>query len=413
MNLEAVIKSYRKFIVTGSPLVISQILNSLIAFVSAILLGHFLPKEVFGEYKYLLSLFTIFSYFYLSGYSTVIVREIANKNFGSYLTISKKVIYSSLCGTLLAFVGAVYYFVNDNISLSLSLIIISFFIPLNNYFNLYSAFLAGQQNFKAVSISQTSINFACAIVLVIASLFAVTPNILLFLYYLTFVISCYLASRFYIRTQIRKIEKRSEETLINKKYAINLSIMNIANVAGQQIDKLIVFHFLGPVQLAILFFAESLPMQVKNLQKVLFSVLIPKFAKDDRNITSLKTQVVLLTMIMSLVIVIYILIAPFAFKILFPKYTDSVFISQVYSVSLLFSPTAYLLGNYFIARAHTKKLYIMTFSFAVLSIVFNYIFIGLYGIIGASYAAIATNFIYILILLFLYRRLIISKSIEQ
>lgn len=402
IRLSVIISNYKEILTTGSPLALSQILNSVISFLSAVLLGYLLPKDIFGEYKYLLSLFAILSYFSMSGYGTIIIREVANNNSGIYGAAFNKVLISSFFGSILAIIGALYYFTQGNTALCLGLLIISFFIPLNNSFNLYSSFLSGKQNFKAQSISQTSINFLCAMSLVIVSYVFPSPNLLLFTYYLVFVFGCYYVSKIYIKKDLLISSVSISEQ--NKESAWHLSVINVIGVLSQQIDKLITFHFLGPIQLAVLFFAEAIPLQIKNMQKVVFSVLIPKFASSKNKIESLKVQLVFLSIIMMIFILIFIEMAPYIYKYIFPKYLDSVRTSQVYAISLIFIPSIYLLNNYFTAKAHIKKLYITTIFSGLSSLVFNFYFISKYGTLGAAYSAIITNIAYLILLMILYKR---------
>jgi O-antigen/teichoic acid export membrane protein len=55
----------------------AQIVNSLAVFGLSIILTKFLPREVFGKYKYILSLGSILAGFVFSGYYTAITQSVA------------------------------------------------------------------------------------------------------------------------------------------------------------------------------------------------------------------------------------------------------------------------------------------------------------------------------------------------
>ena len=80
------------YIAKGSSwLFLSQIVLGLISFLTLLIFSYFLPKEVFGTYRYVLSFVSILAIFALPGINTAINRTIARNFHGSFDIGLKKI----------------------------------------------------------------------------------------------------------------------------------------------------------------------------------------------------------------------------------------------------------------------------------------------------------------------------------
>jgi O-antigen/teichoic acid export membrane protein len=118
------------FLNGGFWLVLAQVINSLASFVVAVVLGHIISKETFGEYRYLISLMSILSLVAISGYNIVITQIVAQGDDSIWWRGVKKTFFSSFLGSFVAFVAAFYYGTHGNIPLSNGFIVIGLGLPL-------------------------------------------------------------------------------------------------------------------------------------------------------------------------------------------------------------------------------------------------------------------------------------------
>jgi O-antigen/teichoic acid export membrane protein len=160
--------------------------------------------------------------------------------------------------------------------------------------------------------------------------------------------------------------------------------MNLLSTVAQQVDKLVVFHYLGAADLAVYSFASALPEQVKNLFGGITTLALPKFV--ERPFAEIRknfwNRLWLFTGGITLIALAYIFVAPFVFDLLFPAYRDAVWFTQLYALSLI--PIGNALPTT-VLQAHkaNRELYILN----VLSPVFQ---IGILIFLTASYGLTGT-----------------------
>jgi O-antigen/teichoic acid export membrane protein len=163
--------------------------------------------------------------------------------------------------------------------------------------------------------------------------------------------------------------------------------MGILTTFTGNIDQLFLFHYVGAVEVAIYNFATGVLDQSKGPLKALDTMIQSRFAsQESRSIRDSMRNKMFWLFIASLIsVVVYIVAAPYIYKILFPAYTDAVLYSQVYALSLLatfLSPA----GSFLSAKKRVKAQYISNIVVSIgqiLSIVIGIIYWGLWGLIGA------------------------------
>jgi O-antigen/teichoic acid export membrane protein len=78
----------------------------------------------------------------------------------------------------------------------------------------------------------------------------------------------------------------------------------------------------------------------------------------------------------------YILLAPYVFEILFPKYVDAVFYTQLIAVSFLFFPKK-IIGTVLNAHARTRELYLNSLLTPCVQLALAVTLTPMWGITGA------------------------------
>lgn len=375
----------------------AQLINALVIFVLAIALANILTQETYGTYKYILSIAGLFGSITLSGLGSALSRAVAKGFEGEFVRSIKLNLKWETMILIAGILGAYYYYLNGNNTLALGLLIIGIFSPLKDSAELYPAYLAGKRDFKSLGLFSAFRAMTTSIWLLGTILLTKNPILIVASYFLIHTIVNSALSLWVLKSK-RPNNLLSNETISLAKHT---SIMNNLAVFSDTIDNVLIFHYFGPAQLAIYNFSIAIPNQLGGLMKSISTLAMPKFVNQDKSEfqrTMFHKSILVLLFGLGLAI-LYILIAPFIFRIFFPQYIDSVPYSQVYSIVLLFSaalPVAFL-----DAQIAIRQKYIATISsniFKIVAIFFGLYYFGLWGlIIGrvvSKIYAVSTAFIF-------------------
>lgn len=139
-------------------------------------------------------------------------------------------------------------------------------------------------------------------------------------------------------------------------------------------------------------FAQTPIAQLKLLNEIPVKLAIPKLS--TRSLAELKKtlprKVFLLVGIMAVIVVSYIAVAPFVFKLLFPKYVGAVIYTQILALSLVLAPGS-IFSDALAAHMKKKELYISQAILPTLKIALLFLLLPLFGIWGAIWAAIISQ----------------------
>jgi O-antigen/teichoic acid export membrane protein len=103
------------------------------------------------------------------------------------------------------------------------------------------------------------------------------------------------------------------------------------------------------------------------------------------------------------VVIVYILAAPFIFRVLYPTYQDSaVRLSQIFSLSLLYFPSN-LFGLGLLKQRAIKSIYQVNGIYATATVLSLIILIPTFGLIGAILARIVSRTAQVTIQIFLFK----------
>jgi len=385
----------------GFWLTLGQAISLGAAFLLAVAFANLLDPTVYGNYKYLLSLFGTLEIFSLVGMKTAVSQASARGFEGSFYTGFKIQLKWGVLGSLAAIGGAGYYWFRGNEILVIPLLLAAVFLPLMNASRIYTSFLGGRKLFNF----QTKYNIYIQLIsagIMIGTLF-LTKNIF-------WLIAAYLMSStflnyfFYLLTKF-KFQPNKNEDAKTLNYAKHLSLIEVISSIGSYLDKILLFNFVGSAQLAIYSFASLLPEQINNITQNINTLAFPKLAsKSPEEIkATIMKKLLKLSFLTALIIVLYIIIAPYFYKIFFPQYSNAVFYSQILIFSLISLPTS-LLGTVFGAKIMKKELYSLKLVVNFSRIALFFILIPLYGIWGVIFAGLGAQVISSVFTLFLFKR---------
>lgn len=381
---------------------ISSAASSIFSISLVLVIANYLPKETYGAYKYIMSLSGALAFLTFSGMNTAVTQAVANGHDGvlNYaLKFQLKWNFIFFAGSSLV---ATYYFLQENMTVAVPLIILGLVFPLISAFNTFGSFLIGKKDFKRLALWGIAVSAIYNLAMIGAILIFEDTIFLVLAYSAGHLLPIIY---FYFRTvQLYKPPRQDlEEEKKLVKYGAHLSFMNIFSNLSQYVDKITVFHFLGPVELATYGLALAIPERIKGYSKAYSAIILPRLSskdmKDIKPVFYKRTfQGIVIGAFISLA---YITIAPILFRLFLPKYLESVHYSQILSLSLIITVPASYMAGVFYSQKMLKTIYLSSTTAHVtriiLFILFGYLW-GVWGVIYASLLVYVLGFFYNIIL---------------
>ncbi|OGG55281.1 hypothetical protein A3D62_00965 [Candidatus Kaiserbacteria bacterium RIFCSPHIGHO2_02_FULL_49_11] len=372
----------------GSWLTLGQGVGTLTGLALAIGFANLLPKEVYGNYSFALALAGVIGAFTLTGMRTAITQAVARGYDGVLETGFWLSMKWSVFMVVAALAAALYYFLQENDSLAISLLIIGAFSPLLISSALYSGFLNGKKDFKTGTIFNI-FTHAIPAALLLTTIFLTDNVVLIVLSY--FVGNTGVNAFFYVMT-MRKYRPTRHIDPSTISYSKHLSFLNILSTAADYLDKILIFHYVGAAQLAIYAFAIALPTQLRGLLRNINSLLLPRFAEGEKETVQkgLREKIFWTGCVSTISVGMYIVAAPFIYRLFFPQYLDSVFYSQLFSLIIIPATMGIVSSAFLEAHREQKALYVTRIASPIIRIgllVSLGYFYGIVGIIAASIIA--------------------------
>lgn len=377
-------------------LMIGQGAASSSSLVLAIAFANLLPAEIYGTYKYILSVAAILTIPTLTGIGAALTQAIARGYEGSYTPALILRLKWGLLGTLGSLFLAGYYFLRGNTELALAFTLISPFIPLVEIFGMYSALFYGKKMFRESSLyfivnrAVYAIAILCTIVL--------TNN-------LYFVLAAYFIPLTCI--QLILLLRAAKKYPLNNnaephtlRTGVHLSFNGMVSYVSLYLDSILLFHYLGPIGVALYTFAAAPVKQIRASYKNVTTLTLPKLSeRSAKNIDSLLLE--RLGKLFGIGVVIagsYALVAPFVFSTFLPSYTDAVVYSQLLAGILALELPLVFLGSAVQSRLNVTPdfwLYLRNIPtiFFIVTAVFLTPVYGILGIIFSRYVATISSII--------------------
>jgi O-antigen/teichoic acid export membrane protein len=386
----------------GTYLNVNNVFNSVLGLISSIAFARLVSKEIYGDYRYILSFYSIFAIAALQGLDSAIIRGVA-KGAENTLHQSLKLRFKyGLFGGLASCVAGIYFFLNNNATFSVCFFIMGVFLPIIESTKTYSTYLEGKKRFdKEVKYGMiTQIFFNLAIITTIL----LTKN-LITLVLVYFTVNSFFGV-FYLYWTLKKIppNKTNDDETIS--YGKHLSLMNILGLISRQLDKILLFKFLGSVQLAIYSFAVSPIEQLRQPFSSIQRLALPKLSESNKeNIKkNLPKKIYKSLVFVSLAVIFYNLVASYAYHLFFPQYLDSIFYSRLFSLSLFIFPIT-LMAMALQAQMMKKQLYQLSIISPIFDIIALLILTPLFGILGVIIARLISYVFYAALVIFFFKRM--------
>jgi len=383
--------------------ILGRIFAFLASFFILLAFAWFATKEVFGAYQYIISIASMISLILLPGLDTALVRSVAKGKEKTFFLCEKEKLKFGFFALLIFFAISIWYFFRNNLELAISFFFAGIFLPLLAIFSLYLSFWYGKKRFDLQNKYFVFHNFLGALILILFIIFKPEIPSVIFGYFFGYTFSTFL---FWFLTR-KRINKNTQEEKEAISYGKHLTIMYIPGTISGHLDKVILWQFLGTVQVAIYSYALRV---VERLTELLpFSTLaFPKMAEKNLKEENIKKSIfdkfLKLFLISIPLAIFYILFSPFLFKIFFPAYQESISYSQVLALILIFSPFNFL-ATTFLAEAKKRELYILNFAPQILKIALFFILIPLFGIWGGVFSILISQAFFATLTLYFFKKL--------
>ena len=362
--------------------------------------ANLLPKSAFGTYQYFLSAAAVISAISLGGMGQAVARATAQGNEGVFRYAVHTQIKWGIIPFIISASIAGYYLLQGNLFFGLAFLMIGTFAPINTALSSFTGFLQGKKAFRHLFFTTIVWNVPYYAALILALFLTDLPVILLAV---SFVSQLAALSAIYI-SLVRSYRLNKVPDTQTTRYGKHLSVMGVLSIISAQADALLAFHLLGPVALATYSFASAVPDRLAGFFKFLSAAALPQYSKNSDSRIHLKSRKFLAAFVLILsLIVVYVLVAPYIFQLLFPQYMESIPYTQLYSISML-SIIGNILIAYLVARANIRNLYFYNIASPLIQIALLVIGILTLGLWGLVLAKVMSAFLLLIIAGLLVKR---------
>jgi O-antigen/teichoic acid export membrane protein len=364
----------------GFWLSVQQIVGMGVGLVLSLGMANLVPKESFGVYKYALSIDGILVALTLTGLGTALIPSVVRGFDGALWQAFVVYIKKSFLVFIVGLLGFIYYFINNNTTLSVAFLLIGSLSPIMRGGSLYGAFLQAKKDFQRKSFYGIIATTVVGATMLGTVFLTSNPAIMVAVYFAS---NTLINLSLFMRTNhIYNPDTRKKDPGLVK-YGLHLSLMEIIGYVASNIDKVIIFHYLGATQLAIYSFSMAPVEQLQSGKKMLSTLASPKVSARpfEELKKSTPSRAILLAVLGLGLAGVYSVFAPIFYKLLYPQYLESVIYSQIYSLTLV-AVSGTLFQEALLAHKKTKELYYHRTIIYIIQIVLFLSVLPRFGLMG-------------------------------
>lgn len=387
----------------GAWVTAGQVISSVAAFILSIFYANFLLPETYGVYRYVMSILAVLTVSSLSGMPGAVTQSVARDFEGSVTTALRVRIKWGIFGALAAFGIALYYFSNANTELGISFLIVAGFIPFMDSLNIYDALLIGRKKFDRSSQYQIINQLIATCMAAAAIYFTRNLYVILFAYVFSWTM---LRAISYLRViRIYKPNTNFDPSTI--RFGKDLSFINILGTVADYLDKILIFHFIGVVPLAVYTIATAPVEQIKSLlSRNITKLALPKYAEKSTEEVKAHVYKWILRISLGLVVItaMYAFAVPFLFDIFFRAYSGAIVYSQLFSLTII-STLVFLPLTALNAKVARKQLYSYEIISSIVQIGLLAALVSSTGLLGIILARILSSLFNVVLATLLLRKI--------
>ena len=205
---------------------------------------------------------------------------------------------------------------------------------------------------------------------------------------------------------LKKIELNDKFDPKSITYIKHLSLINAISYGVSYLNGIIIFHFLGPIQLAIYSIALAPSAQLQSFFGIIPELSLPKYTEtpiEEIKATIFK-KIRKAMVVCTLIMLVLIVIVPFFFRWFLPKYIDAIIYAQLLAIPLVWYPIA-LLSRVLQAKGATRFIYESCIIGSIIQLFVMFTSIYFFGLMGAVMGTIIYSIISFPILYYYFQKL--------
>ena len=405
----------------------SSILTKVFVLFGGVLIVRILSVDDYAIYTLInnaFSILTILGDFGVS--SAILLYLIESKNseekYNSYLKFGIRFgLISSIISALVIILSPFFYPYRSQLvkDYSVFLCFIPFFIVAINIIN---AILRANNDNKKYSLYQIVHVFShYAVIVPMCMIFGVFGSVFSqYVYYsITVVIGLFLVKKYINGKKIKKILLSKKEKFDFFKYSVAAQTVNLTNTLLYSIDIFVIGQLVVDSQeLSLYKVATIIPNALSFLPVCLMVYFVPLYVSHNKDIDWIKNnnkKLFKYGFIVYLIIsVILILSSKYIFLLLYgEEYVESMYAFIILVIGFLFNSTFKVpIGNIISALKYPVYNTIANVICLVCNLVFNYLFISIFGYIGAAITTTSINIISSILYLFMLKN-VLNKTMKK
>jgi len=316
--------------------------------------ANLLTPEQFGTYKYAIASAGFVATFTLNGLGAAVMRAVAQGKKNVVPAVVRTAIFWSIPASIATLGISFYYFAQGNSDLGY----IFLFIAISNTFatglGTTKGIWVGLGDFKTPAIYGIPRILVPFIIILLT--IVITKNVvwIVLAYFASSTIASWLGYLWMLRRL--KIHGSPEHVAETIRYGKQMSVLAFFQIGAGQIDQLLLWHFTTPATLALYALALGPMGEAKNLINNFLSVSFRKIASKTEEVLykTLTLRLWQMFWVCAVMTAGYIVLVPFLFTYLFPKYIDAILVSQILALSILLLPRG-LIDTFFVTHGQVKK----------------------------------------------------------
>ncbi len=371
--------------------IVNQIILSIGAFGTIVILSRFLNRDIFGEIRYIAAILAILSFFSLPGASSIVIQSASAIGKKRVVQIIKDQLQWGLIATAGALVFSLFYFLKGNVGLGYGFLVGGFFAPIANLYQMPGHLLAGLKHFKSKTFVDTAIMSAIILGAILGTLLTHNvPGTLLFYFGIQSIAT--LTFLFYTVKKTPDNDATDADEILDITHSRQLTIFQAPFTLLPALEKVFIFLLLGPSAFAVFTIAvlpiEHMRSAFRNLLQ--FSVL-PHFENEAKATLSLKKWLTTASILTVGGIAVLIIFIKIILPIFFPQYIEAMPFGHILILAIIPVPLQ-ILTLALIASRKIKDLFLYAGSLTTVNIVTFMALIPLFGLMGAVVAKVVTEF---------------------
>ncbi len=358
--------------------------------------ANLLSPEIFGTYKYVLAAASLVAAFSLNGFSSALMRAVAQGKKNVVPAVVRSATIWNIPASIVTFGVSIYYFSQGNSDLGFAFLFIAVSNATINGLGSTKGVWASVGNFKTPALAGLPRALVSSGVILLTIILTQDVVWILFAYFGLNILLSWIGYLWMLRKL--KIQGSNDGVPETLRYGKQMSLLAFFQLAGAQLDQLLMWHFTDPATLALYALAIGPLNEAKNFINNFFAVSFHKIASKTheelhRAIPFRLRQLFLMCVVLS---VAYVALVPLLFTVLFPAYEESILVSQVLAITILFLPRG-LIDVFFVTHGEIKKRSAVILGCQIFRFVLLCTLIPLWGLWGAVGAAIISELVAFLV----------------